>query len=113
VSSAVEQAIIKYATSASFSSSASGDATALVVPDSKRFKLISAIISPSGGVNTVILKTGAVTGIPAIDFAADIPFVLSYNPAGWIFGAVGADFIINLSAATATGINFTYMLWDS
>jgi len=107
-----ESAINRYSISASGSSSATGDTTLLAVPASKRFRLISAIISPSGGVNTVILKTGAVA-LPAIDFAADTPFVLNYNPAGWINGAVGDDFIINLSAATATGIVYTYFLSDS
>jgi len=111
--SAVEQAVIKYATSVSDSKSATGDSTLLVVPASKRFKLISAVISASGGINTVILKTGAVTGLAATTFAANGTLVLPYNPAGWIFGALDADFIINLSAATAVGINYTYFLWDS
>lgn len=113
MASAVDSAIAKYSISTFGTSSAAGDTTLLVVPATKRFKLISAVVSASGGANTVILKTGAITGMPAIDYANDGVFVFPYNPAGWIFGALDADFIINLSAATAVNINYTYFLWDS
>jgi len=111
--SAVEQALIKYATSSSGTTSASGDTSLVVVPASKRFKLISAIISAPGGANNIILKAGAVATPTFVFAAAAAPLVLNYNPAGWIFGPLDGDFIINLSAATAANIVYTYFLWDS
>lgn len=94
---------------------AAGDNTATVlVPASKRLKVLSAVISATGGVNTVTLKTGAVSRM-VIGFAAGVgpPAVLPYNPAGWLNGALDEDLIVNLSAATAVQVNFTYILMDS
>ena len=108
-----ENTLVRSGISAHSAPAGAGDNTVLAVAASKRFKLLSAVVSASGGANNVSLKVGATIFVPLVNLGAGAFYVLPYNPAGWANGVLGDDFIANLSAATAVGIGYTYFLWDS
>lgn len=75
---------------------------ATLLDTTKKFRLIALYMNAQGGVNTVIVQSGAggVSVVPIADLAADTPFVLPWNPFGWGEAATGAVLNLNLTAAT-------------
>ena len=75
---------------------------ATLLDSAKRFKLLALYMNAQGGANTVTIQSGAggTSVVPVADLAADLPFVLPWNPFGWGYCAVGALLNMNLTAAT-------------
>jgi hypothetical protein len=85
----------------------------LAVPASKRFKLHFALINTEAGANTVSLHVGTFAILTAHTMADNSTEKLDWNEGGWCYGALGDDFLITLTAATAVTVNYGYTLWDS
>jgi hypothetical protein len=89
-----------------FTGASIGNQTIATLSDStKRFKLMALYMNAQGGANTVTIQSGAggTSVVPVADLAADLPFVLPWNPHGWGWCAVGA--ILNMVLTAATVVN--------
>lgn len=95
------------------SHNAASQVALLAVPATKRFRLLYALINTEAGANTVSLHVGTTAILSAHTMADNATEKLDYNPVGWCNGALGDDFLITLTAATAVTVNYAYLLMDS
>lgn len=94
----------------SFGNPASIGANTLVAAVSgKKIRLLSAHMV-SVGANSAKFVSGSTDIGGTFAFAANGGMVLDFNEHGWYETAAGEALVLNLSAATAVGISFQYMV---
>lgn len=97
-------------TFATLTASASGVTNLVALVSSKKIRVLALSLIANGSVNVKFQSHVTPTDISGLYYlAANVGFVLPYNPLGWFQTVSGEALDINLSAAVAVGGNIVYV----